>query len=173
MSITDYLEWYILYIPHDVYLWGVVAFLVVLFLFAIWKRFQGVRYALAFLLVEYIALLMYFTVFCRRATGIHEWKLIPLWSYRAIDQGITVLLHEVVMNVAVFVPIGVLLGQIFKDMVWWKVLIPGVCVSVIIELLQLILMRGLCETDDVLHNTLGCLIGIGIVQSTRKVITFC
>ena len=83
------------------------------------------------------------------------------------------LLHEVVMNVAVFVPIGVLLGQIFKGMVWWKVLIPGVCVSVIIELLQLILMRGLCETDDVLHNTLGCLIGIGIVQSTRKVITFC
>ena len=160
MSIAEYLEWYVLYIPHEVYWRGGGVFLILLLVLTVWKGWRGARWALTFLLMEYVALLMYFTVFCRRATGIYEWRLMPLWSYRAIGQGINVLMEEVAMNVAVFVPIGLLLGVILRGWPWWKVMIPGICVSIVIELLQLILMRGVCETDDVLHNTAGCMMGV-------------
>ncbi len=170
MSVSEYFEWYVLYIPHEVYWVGGLAFLVLLFIMTAWKGWQGARYAFGFLLAEYVALLMYFTVFYRNATAGYELRLMPLWSYKAINQGISVLLHEVVMNVAVFVPIGILLGLILKDLPWWKVMIPGVCISIAIELLQLILKRGVCETDDVLHNSLGCFIGLWIVQTGSAVV---
>ena len=41
--------------------------------------------------------------------------------------------------------------------------------SVEIELFQLITARGLCEFDDVLHNVLGAIIGVGIVILVDKI----
>ena len=38
----------------------------------------------------------------------------------------------------------------------------GFIFSSVIELSQLLLKRGLCEFDDVFHNTLGCVIGYGV-----------
>lgn len=37
--------------------------------------------------------------------------------------------------------------------------LKGLCLSTCIELMQLILCRGLCEFDDVIHNSLDCMIG--------------
>jgi glycopeptide antibiotics resistance protein len=38
----------------------------------------------------------------------------------------------------------------------------GAGISLSIEVLQLFLRRGYSELDDVMHNTLGCLIGYGL-----------
>ena len=38
----------------------------------------------------------------------------------------------------------------------------GFVFSSVIELSQLVLKRGLCEFDDVFHNTLGCAVGYGV-----------
>ena len=71
MSISEYLEWFILYIPYKIYGWGVFAFLLVLVLMMVWKGVgRGFRYATAFLLAEYTALLLYFTVFLHRSEEI-------------------------------------------------------------------------------------------------------
>ena len=43
---------------------------------------------------------------------------------------------------------------------WKKGLLIGICISFSIELLQLILCRGLFEFDDIIHNSLGFFIGI-------------
>lgn len=37
-----------------------------------------------------------------------------------------------------------------------------------IEFLQLVTSRGLCEFDDVIHNMIGAVIGLGIVMVGRK-----
>ena len=154
MSIAEYIEWYILYIPASVYGWGLVAFLAVLLLMMLWKGVaQGVRYASGFLLVEYVALLMYFTVFIRPEKGERE----------LIAEGTRVLIEEHIMNVAVFIPIGILLAIVLKGMRWWKVLLAGMGVSLIVEVMQYIMRRGYCEIDDVIHNSIGCLIGLGLV----------
>jgi len=39
-----------------------------------------------------------------------------------------------------------------------------------IEVLQALTARGLCEFDDVIHNVLGAAVGVGIVMVTRKVL---
>ena len=39
-----------------------------------------------------------------------------------------------------------------------------------IEILQLITARGLCEFDDVIHNMIGALIGVGVVMIGRKLL---
>jgi glycopeptide antibiotics resistance protein len=69
--------------------------------------------------------------------------------------------------VVVFIPVGFLLGIAFKQMTWCKALLMGCGISVTIEALQLFLHRGFTETDDVMHNTFGCLIGYGIMTILR------
>lgn len=64
------------------------------------------------------------------------------------------------MNVLVFIPAGVLLSIVFKK--WYVALPIGVFLSVTVEMLQLLLAKGYCEIDDVIHNSLGCLLGIGL-----------
>lgn len=61
-------------------------------------------------------------------------------------------------NVVMFVPVGVLAGWLWK----WRGLWVAAGLSLLIELLQLVSSRGLCELDDVLHNCLGAAIGVGI-----------
>ena len=166
MSIEEYIEWYVLYIPASVYGWGLGVFLVALLLLTAWKGFRrGLRYALALLLVEYTALLLHFTVFIRPATGKHEMILTPFWSYTAIHGGAKVLMQEVLSNVVVFIPIGFLLGIVLRKGGLAGVMAVGIGISVVIELLQLTMMRGFCETDDVIHNAVGCLIGWGLGKS--------
>lgn len=76
------------------------------------------------------------------------------------------------MNVVTFIPIGLLLGS-FKGMKWWHVLLIGLCLSMLIELLQLVLKRGLTEVDDVVHNVLGCMIGYWVFVGCGKMVTSC
>ena len=68
------------------------------------------------------------------------------------------------MNVVVFIPVGVLLGSMFQGsrfkMTWWKALLIGCSISITIEALQFCCMKGFSELDDVMHNTVGCLIGV-------------
>ena len=59
-------------------------------------------------------------------------------------------------NILLFIPLGIFVGDLWK----WKGLLVGVGLTVSIELFQLISRRGLFEFDDIIHNTLGTVIGI-------------
>ena len=58
----------------------------------------------------------------------------------------------------------------------WKGILAaaGLCVGIEmcvgIEILQLVTSRGLCEFDDIIHNMIGAVIGIGIVMIGRKLL---
>ena len=64
-----------------------------------------------------------------------------------------------------FIPIGFLLGI----KVGWKGIPIAALFSLIIELIQLVTRRGLFEFDDIIHNTLGAVIGFGIYALLGKV----
>ena len=49
----------------------------------------------------------------------------------------------------------------------------GLCFSMLIELLQLVLKRGLTEIDDVVHNGVGCVIGYWAFVGCRKMAASC
>lgn len=123
------------------------------------KGHRAKRFVLEALLAEYYFLVLCSTVICRASHGERHFELIPFWNYPDIWNRVDYPgdLIEVLLNMALFVPIGLLLGGIgFKTK---KILLSGICLSGIIEVSQFAFFKGLCETDDVMHNTFGCAIG--------------
>ena len=57
-----------------------------------------------------------------------------------------------------------------KSMTWLMVVIIGCGISVTIESLQFLFMRGFSELDDVMHNTLGCILGYILVKGSRLMV---
>ena len=155
-------------IPQEVYEGHLSVFCLGLVIFIAWKGLKtGLRYSATLLLVEYIFLLFCSTVFFRTTSELRKYDFQPFWSYQAIQDNREDLLAENIMNVVVFIPVGLLLGIAFKQMTWLKVLLIGCCISVTIEALQFYFMKGFSEVDDVMHNTLGCLIGWFMVKGLR------
>jgi glycopeptide antibiotics resistance protein len=102
--------------------------------------------------------------------------LTPFWSHDHSLEGYGHLHPEVILNVLVFIPIGVLLGCASDKMKWWKALLFGASFSILIEVVQYVTRRGFAEFDDVFHNTLGCLIGFvlfAIFALVKKLVSHC
>lgn len=71
--------------------------------------------------------------------------------------------RNLVLNIFMFVPYGMLLPLIFPKMQKaYKTYLAGFLTSFLIELLQLVLKRGVCELDDLMNNTIGTMIGFGL-----------
>ncbi|QTE68784.1 VanZ family protein [Clostridiales bacterium] len=113
------------------------------------------------LLIGYAFLILSETVLIRKPFEGEHIKLELFWSWRvwSVQQ------NQILTNVIMFVPVGVLAGWIWK----WRGLWVAVGLSIIIEFLQLLTARGLCEIDDGIHNCIGALIGIGIVMLDKKI----
>ena len=83
---------------------------------------RSLKWIVGLLLVEYIFLIFCSTVIYRKGYEEAGYELSPFWSYTAIQEGRVELLAENIMNVVVFVPVGMLLCMAFKQMTWWKAL---------------------------------------------------
>jgi len=128
---------------------------------------RRLKWIVGLLLVEYIFLIFCSTVIYRKGYEEAGYELSPFWSYTSIQEGRTELLAENIMNVVVFVPVGLLLSCISRQLRWWYALLIGFCLSSSIEILQFVFKKGFSEFDDVIHNTLGCMIGYGIYAVAR------
>ncbi len=154
-------------IPVEIY-WGLLgAFVVGAFVLIWWKGLGlGLRYGAMLLLVEWMLLVLCAIVFFRETGTERGYNLMPFWSYW--DYGKDSYFMEMFggdfLNVLLFVPIGFLAGCGLRGMTLKKALILGGGLSVIIELLQFVFKKGFCETDDVIHNVLGCIIGYYICR---------
>lgn len=173
-------------IPQEVYEGLLSIFCIGLVVFIAWKGFKtGLRYSATLLLIEYIFFLFCSTVIFRATGATRQYDFHPFWSYDRPD-----LLIENIMNVIVFIPVGMILGSLLrvkgswskygswfkvngsstseatKSMTWLIVLLIGCSISVTIEALQFCFMRGFSEVDDVMHNTVGFLIGWCMVKGS-------
>lgn len=132
-----------------------------------WRRIAGL------VLVEYVVVILCSTVFFRQEAESQNYNFTPFWSYSAIQEGRTELLPENIMNVVVFIPVGLLMGFMVNGSwlkvkrAWLIVLMTGLVISVSIEAMQYFFHKGFSETDDVMHNTLGCMIGYGVYAVAR------
>lgn len=165
MKFDDYLVYLYLDIPKYVYE-GIVSIYCIGFvaLFVIYGFKRSIRKILILTLVEYVFLIYCSAVFFRSVSTDRGFNLTPFWSYSAIQYETRDLLFQIIMNVVIPIPIGFMLGCIFRNLTWKKVLLIGSLFSLSIELLQFILKRGFSELDDVMHNTLGCMIGFILVK---------
>ena len=115
------------------------------------------------LLAAYILFILMETTIGRK-TGVGRVELIPFWSYSHPE-----LRMEIVLNYILFIPLGVLLYLCFGEKLGLRVVIAGFLLSVSIEIVQLVFRIGLFEFDDMIGNTVGCLIGAVIGKATRVI----
>lgn len=155
-------------VPTSVYKGLLSVFCLGSVVFAIKDFPKGLKLSVGLLAIEYVLLIYFATVIFREYSENVEYNFSLFWSYRAIENG-RELLAENIMNVVVFVPVGVLLCCVSCRLKWWMVLLIGFGISVSIETLQYFFHKGFSEVDDVMHNTLGCAIGILIVAIIKGI----
>lgn len=179
-QILDYFESLYKYIPMAVYegLLSVLCLGVVV-IFACNGLKRGWKKIIGLILIEYVFVIFCSTVIFRTAADGNGHNFRPFWSYEAIQDGRSELLVENIMNVVVFIPVGILLGfmvngarcTVMKELL--IVLIVGMGISLSIEAMQYFFHRGFAETDDVMHNTLGCILGALMVKGSRFMVKGC
>lgn len=160
-------------IPTEIY-WGLMGLFVVGLLVLIWwKGFcRGLRYGTVLLLAEWMSLVLCAIVIFRESGTEREYNLMPFWSYwdYGKDSYFLEMFGENVLNVLLFVPIGFLAGCGLRGLTFKKILLLGGGFSIFAELLQFIFKKGFCETDDIIHNVLGCMLGYGLVKLISRCI---
>ena len=112
----------------------------------------------------YTSLIFYYTLISRVVNDEIGYDFRPLWSYVEISQGKLIYVVENMMNVLLFMPFGFLCGINIGRNKWRFVILYSFLLSLSVEILQYIMKRGFSEVDDIIHNTLGGILGYGFYQ---------
>lgn len=97
-----------------------------------------------------------------------EW--IPFWSwYDVIFHHNKTLFEENILNILMLLPLGVMLKLYKINFTVKHAFHCGLALSATIEVTQLIFRLGLFEWDDMIHNTLGCVLGTLIAENIMQI----
>ena len=126
------------------------------------RRFDKAQSIAAILLSMYIVVLLYFTVVGRYSHEEYAYKIHFFYSYRfLLEQFGFQSIRQVVINIAMLVPVGFLLSVIIKGKGKYViVLVLCLLLTVFIESMQLLTKCGSFEVDDIINNMIGAVIGI-------------
>lgn len=126
------------------------------------------------MLIGYLALYACLTLSYRQPSDQPQMNLNLLWSYREafrFDESIfkirrLSLARQILLNILVMIPIGLLLPMVYHRCrhPYLLTILTGFVLSILTETLQYFTHLGLCELDDILDNTLGCLLGVLLFQ---------
>lgn len=154
------------FILHTIYVSDIftviIATLVAILLWSIFAVCfkQQMRVISSVVAVLAVIVILYTTVLSRGESTLGaQW--FPFASFaRAIEQPEAY--RSMLMNVVLFVPLGLSLPFVFRGKISKKVLLTvlfGFVLSVTIEMSQYLFTLGFAETDDIICNTLGTIVG--------------
>ena len=122
------------------------------------RRLLGVVY------IEYLVLLICATVIFRDSTCALGVEFVPFWNY---NEYFTMdVLYESLLNIVMFIPVGFCTSVFLKRPLLVKIFLLSMVLSCSIEVTQYLLRCGFCETNDVMNNTAGGVIGYLIYKVT-------
>lgn len=105
------------------------------------------------------------TIICRYKLDDIRVLVMPFWSYiEIIEKRNIQLLLDNILNIILFIPIGFLLSSQIKKQRFIVVLLFCFAITIGIEVAQFSMQRGWFEVDDIIHNTLGGLVGMWTFQ---------
>lgn len=91
------------------------------------------------------------------ADGYNKGGLTEMWKHLKWYKD---MLGSIGLNTLLFVPLGFLIPNVTEHVDrWWKVMLLGFTASLAVETIQLVTRLGWFDASDLLHNTLGALIG--------------
>jgi glycopeptide antibiotics resistance protein len=153
---------------------GIVIFLVLIQVLRSRGRVTLARASVAAVLAIYaggVVANTIFPIFLRIGTGFYDGpRPLPLYLVPFAYYG----LEDALINVAVFVPLGILIPLLVSRPSWWKVVAIVAGASLAIELTQMAVARlassgHLADINDWLTNVLGGVIGYGLfLLATRS-----
>jgi glycopeptide antibiotics resistance protein len=113
------------------------------------------------LLLCYLGGLVSITFMNRIGNGMQMYQLYPFLAFWEAWNAFTLQVWlNPLLNIAMFVPLGVFLPLAAKPFRrWYWMLAAGAGTSLIIEVAQYILGRGQADVDDLICNTLGAMLG--------------
>lgn len=79
-------------------------------------------------------------------------------------------ISEIILNIVAFIPFGVYLSMLNSNWGFMKKIIPIFCVSLMYESIQYIFAIGGSDITDLIGNTLGGVIGIGLFFVLQRLI---
>ncbi len=134
------------------------------------KRHMSRLHLILFIL--YFAVVLYLTIFTRIghvSTSIVTTPFDDLML--AIEKKDITLVTHMMLNIIMFVPFGYLIPAMNKHRLrgWYFAMLGGLMVSSVIEGLQMIFSLGQADIDDIIANTIGAVIGYGIVRFVWQV----
>ncbi len=133
--------------------------------------------------IVYFAIFLFLTLFGRQSYPMMQYELSFLWEYRLAFAGHREYIWQILDNMLLFVPMGILYGELRKigrpkrhkedyecgRTGWIGVFLTGALASLTVELLQLVFRRGLFEFDDILNNAVGMAAGYTLYKLTERI----
>ena len=150
-------------LPAYWWLWLIVVALVVWLIVFLFFDVDEKRGILLSLHAAYVVFVLMETVIGRES-GVGRVELVPFWSYSHPE-----LRMEIVLNYLLFMPLGLLLYMCFGEKWGLKVVLIGFLLSATVELIQLTFKIGVFEFDDMIGNTVGCLVGAMVGKTTIEI----
>jgi glycopeptide antibiotics resistance protein len=98
-----------------------------------------------------------------QVTGLVAWVVTRIDELHTANESAYVVL-EILANVAMFVPFGVLVWLAFARPRWWLVVLFGFVTTATIELVQSTMPTRYSTVSDVVANTLGAATGVFLVR---------
>ncbi|EOP02035.1 hypothetical protein ICS_05669 [Bacillus cereus BAG2O-3] len=132
------------------------------------KKFTKRQVILFISIIGYYSLLIMATTFGRSAGNIFvrtiDFDVLSQYQ-QAWNQFSFNSFFHIIVNIGMLLPLGILLplfSEVFLKAKW--MLISSITTSLFIETLQFITLRGSAELDDLLHNTIGMMLGYCILN---------
>lgn len=75
---------------------------------------------------------------------------------------------EMLINLVLFVPLGLFVGALAPSWAWWKSGVTALAATLVLETVQHLLSTGSFDTTDLIVNTAGALLGWATFAAVRR-----
>lgn len=116
------------------------------------------------MLVLYLAAVLYITIISRQSLTEPRWNIVPFPK----DEFTNVFYHEFILNVLIFIPIGFFLSGILPQCKMIYTILIGIGISVFFELVQFFVHVGVCDINDLIASSIGCILSVLLAQIFRR-----
>ena len=119
----------------------------------------------AFAVAVYIAVLIYVVMLKNGGDSVRMIRLVPfdwLGNYLSGKRTLRTTLKNVLGNILLFVPLGVILPLLHDKITLKKCVAIGAALSLLAETAQYVFGMGISDIDDIITNTFGTFLGAGI-----------
>ncbi len=115
-----------------------------------------------------ILLKMEFDITILKNMNFRSVNLIPFYESVIVNGKIDI--SEIILNIVAFIPFGLYISMLKKEWGIAKKIAPIFTVSLVYEIIQYVFAIGASDITDLIGNTLGGVIGIGIFFILSKII---